>query len=185
MTSSGSVNNGGCIFKITPSGQYTIIRSLSINTDGGRPQGRLIQATDGNFYGINNAGGSFGYGTIFKLTTANAYTVLKSFNGTTDGASSYGSLVQGTEGVLYGIPKAGLVQGTDGAFFGTTSTGGTSGVGAIFRITTTPSFSVLRQLNMATDGGAPLSGFIIAPKIALVANPQSNLATNEDGDIFL
>ncbi len=82
------------------------------------------------------------------------------------------------------IPKAGLVQGTDGAFFGTTSTAGTGGVGTIFRITTTPSFSVLRQLNMATDGGAPLTGFI-APKIALVANPQSNLATNEDVDIFL
>lgn len=72
------------------------------------------------------------------------------------------------------------MQGTDGAFYGTTNIGGTYNTGTIFRITSAKAFTVLRHLKMATDGGLPTGGFIIAPKITLTATPQSNLATNED-----
>ncbi|WP_018611489.1 choice-of-anchor tandem repeat GloVer-containing protein [Segetibacter koreensis] len=145
MTSSGSINNGGCIFKITSSGTYTIIRSLSVNTDGGRPQGHLIQTADGNFYGINYAGGVYGYGNIFKMTPSGQYTVLKSFN-KTDGGQSYGS----------------LVQADDGAFYGMTYLGGKYSYGVIFRITSSGSYTVIRHLN-ATDGVYP-SGDLIQAK---------------------
>ncbi len=145
MMSSGSVNNGGCIFKITSSGSYTIIRSLSINTDGGRSQGHLVQTSDGSFYGTNNAGGANGYGTIFKLTTSGQYTVLKSFT-KTDGSNPNGS----------------VVQASDGAFYGMASGGGTYNYGVIFRITSTGSYKVIRHLNVA-DGAYP-SGDLIQAK---------------------
>jgi uncharacterized repeat protein (TIGR03803 family) len=143
---SGTVNNGGGIFKISPSGTYTIVRSLSINTDGGRPNGKLIQATDGNFYGVNYAGGTYGYGTIFKLTTAGVYTVLRAFNYKPDGGNSYGSVMQARDGNLYGM----------------TYWGGNNNSGTIFKITTAGVYTVLRHLASATDGAYPRGDLIQA-----------------------
>jgi uncharacterized repeat protein (TIGR03803 family) len=82
--------------------------------DGSYPTDKLIQATDGNFYGTTTAGGAstacaLGCGTVFKITTAGTLTTLHSFD-STDGAS----------------PAAGLFQATNGIFYGTTPSGGTS-----------------------------------------------------------
>jgi uncharacterized repeat protein (TIGR03803 family) len=84
-------------------------------------------------------------------------------NGTTDGKAPRGNLLVGSDGNLYGM----------------TSIGGTNNVGTIFKITTAGTFTVLRQLNMTTDGGNPFGGLIIAPVNNLVATPQS-VTTNED-----
>jgi hypothetical protein len=47
-------------------------------------------------------------GVIFKITPAGAETVLYSFQGgTTDGMNPQGSLVQGTNGDLYGMTVLG------------------------------------------------------------------------------
>ncbi|MFT3704905.1 MAG: Ig-like domain-containing protein [Agriterribacter sp.] len=195
-TSSGSINNGGAIFKITPAGVYSIVRSLSINTDGGRPQGTLVQATDGNFYGINNAGGVNGYGTIFRLTPTGTYTVLKVLS-KADGGNSYGSLIQAKDGNLYGMsywggtanygiifritltgtytvlrslasatdgayPYGDLLEAKDGSLYGMTSSGGINYNGTIFKITTTGTFTVVRSLNTSTDGGSPTGNLVQA-----------------------
>jgi uncharacterized repeat protein (TIGR03803 family) len=167
MTSGGSINNGGAIFKLTPSGTYTILRSLSINTDGGRPQGHLIQATDGFLYGINNAGGVNGYGTIFKIKTdGTSYTVLKSMVNTT-GANSYGS----------------LVQASDGNFYGMTNLGGTANRGVIFRITPAGTYTVLRNLNGTTDGQYPF-GDLIQAKDGFLYGMTNSAGANYTGTIF-
>jgi uncharacterized repeat protein (TIGR03803 family) len=110
-----------------------------------------------------NDGGMYNGGTIFRITTDGTLTILRHLTKATDGAN----------------PKCGLVLGSDGAFYGTASSGGTYNAGTIFRITTAKSFSVLRHFNMAKDGGTPQGGFVIAPKVSLVANPQS-VTTNED-----
>lgn len=137
MTASGGASTAGTIFKITTAGVFTVIRSFNYSPDGAAPHGHLILGTDGNFYGITSSGGVNGYGTIFKMTTAGTYTVLRSFNGTTDGGPSYGSITEGTDGDLYGI----------------TYGGGTNGLGTIFKIAKTGgSFSVLRNFSYTTDG---------------------------------
>lgn len=107
--------------------------------------------------------GLYGKGVIFKISTAGIITKLKDLNGTTDG----------------GNPKGSLIQGSDGAFYGTASTGGANKAGTIFRIAGT-TYSILHNFNMAINGGVPLGGLIIAPKITLLANPQNGLTTNED-----
>jgi uncharacterized repeat protein (TIGR03803 family) len=77
-TSAGGGGNAGTIFKITPSGILTVIN----NFDSGHPvngyqaYGGLALGTDGILYGSTIFGGSGGNGTLFKITTAGAYTVL-------------------------------------------------------------------------------------------------------------
>lgn len=152
-------------YKIKPDGtSFTVLHTFAYSTEGTTPSASLVRGTDGAFYGTMNSGGASSSGTIFKITTSGAVTVLRSLNGTTDG----------------GTPKGSLIQGSDGAFYGTTTLGGTNKVGTIFRITTAKAFTVLRSFNMATDGGTPLGGLILAPKITLVANAQSGLTTTED-----
>lgn len=203
MTSAGGTNTYGTIFKLTPSGTYTVLRHLSYASDGSNPRGHLVQAQDGNFYGITRGGGANGFGTIFKITPSGTYTVLRSFNGTTDGGSSYSSLTMGTDGNLYGITYSGgtfnlgtifkittggtftvlrsfngttdggnsqsdLTLATDGNFYGTCYSGGTTGNGTIFKITPSGTYTVLKNLASTTDG----------------ATPYGNLFQNSDGVLF-
>ncbi len=75
-TFTGPIANGGMntygngtVFQITANGVLTTLYSFgSVANDGANPEGGLIQATDGNFYGVTYNGGSNGYGTIFRLS---------------------------------------------------------------------------------------------------------------------
>jgi uncharacterized repeat protein (TIGR03803 family) len=42
--------------------------SFTGGSDGGYPGVRLVQGSDGNFYGTTYRGGQAGYGTVFRLT---------------------------------------------------------------------------------------------------------------------
>ena len=107
------------MFKITPAGAETVLYSFTnAGVDGANPFAGLIQASDGNFYGTTEFGGTSGYGTVFKITPAGAETVLYSFT---------------NAGVDGGYPQAGLIQGSDGNLYGTTFFGGTGSVGTVFR----------------------------------------------------
>jgi uncharacterized repeat protein (TIGR03803 family) len=119
----------GTVFKITPGGKLTTLYGSfcypQCGTNGGSPMGGLIQATDGNFYGTTTIGGANGGGTVFKITPQGTLTTLYSFCAQTncsDGAQ----------------PSSTLVQGTDGDLYGTTSAGGdaTCNCGTAFRLTT-------------------------------------------------
>ena len=151
-TACGQTNGCGTIFRVTPLGRLTSLYSFCTQVncaDGASPYGGLVQGTDGNFYGTTTAGGAFGYGTVFKLTTSGKLTTLHSFD-YGDGA----------------YPQAALILGTDGNFYGTTPNGGASGVaGTLFSITPagqlTTLYSFCSKANCA-DGNGPFSGLIQA-----------------------
>jgi uncharacterized repeat protein (TIGR03803 family) len=140
---------GGCgtIFKITTTGTLTTLHSFDL-TDGGNPGG-LVQATDGNFYGMTYSGGASNSncttgtcGTVFKITPVGALTTLHIFD-YTDGAN----------------PSAALIQANDGNFYGTTGGGGNcttfaGGCGTVFRITATGTLTMLHSFDK-TDGALP------------------------------
>lgn len=203
VTSGGGANTYGTIFKLTPAGVYTVLRHLSYAADGTNPRGHLVQGKDSAFYGMTYGGGSLGYGTIFKITATGTYTVLRHMNRPTDGGQSYGSLVEGSDGNLYGMaysggtfgygtifkitkagvftvlrhlnstadgayPQGDLVQGTDGNLYGSCYSGGTFGNGTIFKITKAGIYTVLRNLSASIDGG----------------NPFGNLYQNADGVLY-
>jgi uncharacterized repeat protein (TIGR03803 family) len=98
----------------SPAQPFTTLSSFD-GTNGGDPN-RLVQGTDGNFYGTTVNGGATrpcppnndgpGCGTVFEITPTGVLTTLHSFNGS-DGSGPNG-----------------LIQGSDGKFYGTTSLGG-------------------------------------------------------------
>lgn len=131
------------------SGTESVLHSFSgPPTDGREPYGSLIQASDGNFYGMTNLGGASNLGTVFEITPGGTETVLHSFQGApTDGASPLGS----------------LIQGSDGNFYGVTSAGGTSNNGVVFKITPGGTETVLHSFQgNPTDGAAPRGSLVQA-----------------------
>lgn len=66
----GGANGDGFIFQVTLSGAATVLYSFSASVNSGTspdPSG-VIQATDGNLYGITTQGGADGDGTVYRLT---------------------------------------------------------------------------------------------------------------------
>lgn len=118
-TEMGGANNAGTVFKVTPAGVETVLWSFGGGNDGVNPWAKLIQASDGNFYGTTEEGGVNNTGTIFKLTPSGVETVLHSFgsNDTSDGVQ----------------PFAGLIQASDGTFYGTTIGAGANFAGTVFK----------------------------------------------------
>ena len=99
-TTSGS--GGGVAFQITPSGTLTILHTFTCGSDGCNQCGGLVQATDGNFYGTNNEGGTGGQGTIFRVSSTGAFATLYEFDDYALGGNPQVTLLQHTNGVLYG-----------------------------------------------------------------------------------
>jgi len=146
-TSQGGASNAGTVFQLTPAGALTVLYAFTGgSTDGATPYARLIQGTDGNFYGTTVSGGTSNAGTVFQLTPAGTLTVLYAFTGGPDGATPY----------------AGLIQATDGNFYGTTVGGGTSSAGTVFQLTPAGAVSVLYAFTGGANGATPFAGLIQA-----------------------
>jgi uncharacterized repeat protein (TIGR03803 family) len=130
------------------------LHSFTGPPDGSLPEGALIQARDGNFYGTTLYGGAFtsnggqpwGLGTVFRMAPDGAVTILASFNGTNG---------------MY--PRGALLQGSDGNFYGATINGGPDypydSNGTIFRFTPEGGITNLATLSGAS-GSWPLGDLI-------------------------
>ena len=111
-TLDGGASGYGVVFRMTPAGKLTVLHNMNGTTDGSAPYAGLVQATDGNFYGVNAYGGAAstycpaGCGAIFKITSSGAFSVLYNFDMTT-GQLPYTTLYQHTNGVLYGATQLG------------------------------------------------------------------------------
>jgi len=166
----GGANGLGAVFKIAMcSGILTDLYSFSNNTDGLRPTGPIMQASDGNFYGTTFGGGSEDaiWGSIFRLTQAGQHTTLYSFNGQPDGA----------------YPVSALIQGTDGNIYGTTSFGGTNNRGMVFKMTLNGSLNDLYSFSSGSDGSTPFSGVLQGMDGNLYGITEAG-GTYGDGTIF-
>jgi uncharacterized repeat protein (TIGR03803 family) len=118
-TYQGGEYNAGTVFKITPSGTYTLLHSFSFQAptyDGQLPIAGLTLGTDGNFYGTTAYGGTQNGGAIFEITPAGKETVLYNF-----------CVVSCYDGF---IPTTPMVLHTDGIFYGNTA--GNSNGGSVF-----------------------------------------------------
>jgi uncharacterized repeat protein (TIGR03803 family) len=111
VTTSGGSAGGGAVYKISPSGQTTVLYSFTGGTDGGSPWGNVTLDAAGNLYGTTASGGTAGCGIVFKLSPSSQETVLYNF-----------TLTAGVDG---GAPYAGVTLDSAGDIYGTTGWGGT------------------------------------------------------------
>jgi uncharacterized repeat protein (TIGR03803 family) len=75
--------------------------------DGGSPWAPPIQDKLGNFYGTTWAGGTKGWGPVYKVDPAGKETILHSFVGGKDGAGPWAGLIMDAAGNLYGTTNTG------------------------------------------------------------------------------
>ena len=127
----GAVNGGGGIaYKLTPGPwkQTVLYRFPQQGKDAADPSAQLLRASNGKLYGTASQGGLYGDGAVFELTpptgteTAWTETILHSFDGT-DGQLVSGRLLEGKNGVLYGVASSGGVStdlGGNGVVFALT-----------------------------------------------------------------
>lgn len=142
VTQRGGAAGLGVIFEVSTTGSWRSLGEFSGAAGtraGANPAGGLLLNTDGALYGTAEFGGTNGFGTCFKITTAVSpvYTVLRDFADPT-GSQPCGTLVRGADGLLYGA----------------TANGGTSGWGTVFKITTTGTHSPLANFT-GESGTAP------------------------------
>jgi uncharacterized repeat protein (TIGR03803 family) len=126
---------------------YAQSRYEVTNPLDGTASGRLVQASNGNFYGVTYIGGDYGFGTVFRMTVDGVLTTIASFT------------------PEMGVPAvgSGLMQASDGDLYGTTEGGATFG-GSVFRVTLSDGkLSTWAAFDLAANGSSP-SGRLIEGK---------------------
>jgi uncharacterized repeat protein (TIGR03803 family) len=142
---------------------FTLLYSFAGgSSDGETPYHSLIQASNGDFYGTTEVGGSGNGGTVFQITSSGTETLFYSF---------------------LGIPYAdsGLTQGSDGNFYGTTSTGGTNGTGTVFKLTPSGAETVL--FSFPAGASNPYCGLVQGIDGNFYGTTGA-LGTSDDGTVF-
>ncbi len=157
-----SPGSGNYIYRVTPGGQMSTMYTLPPNSIAYTYFVPLIQANDGNFYGVTPTGGKFEYGTLYRVTPSGQYTLLYSFP---KGAAAFPqALIQASDGNLYGASlgwnqsalyrlslsgeytvlhvmtgpegqcQCNIIQGSDGVIYGVALNGGPYGAGSVFAL---------------------------------------------------
>jgi len=174
-----SVGGYGTVFQVTPEGTVATLCNFpdGVASGGASPEGGLVQANDGNFYGTTS-------GTVFKCTPGGTLMAVALSN-----FGTAGRLIQATDGNLYGLTADGGVNG-DGSVFRinpassmttiysfTSGEGGSTGPALVqasdgnlygvtqstfFKITLGGTLTTLHTFVSKTDGGLPNAGLVQA-----------------------
>lgn len=128
----------GVRFQAHAQTQFSTVHNFT-GADGAYSMAGLIEGPDGALYGTTTRGGNSSLGTVFRLDPATGtLTTLHHFAGA-DGA----------------VPYAGVIQGRDGLLYGLTSQGGNADTGTVFRLNpVTLAFTTLHHF-AGNDGAVP------------------------------
>jgi uncharacterized repeat protein (TIGR03803 family) len=146
-TYQGGASGFGTVFLLTPGGTETVLYAFAGgSSDGANPDAGVARDSDGNLYVTTLKGGPSNAGAVYKLTPTRIETLLHAFvGGSSDGATPYATLVEGSDGNLYG----------------TTSAGGSSGDGMVFEVTPAGTETILHVFaGGSSDGAQPWAGLI-------------------------
>jgi len=100
----------GVVFKLTRSGQETVLHTFTGSTDGAWPSNALVMDPAGNLYGTAYYGGDLqcnyglGCGTVFKIDASGQFSVIHTFKGK-EGAFPRALIAVGEK--LYGVTDGG------------------------------------------------------------------------------
>src|SRR5579871_1620820 len=142
-TYQGGPNGYGTVFQLSTDGAtFNVLHSFSYS-DGGYVIAGVAQGSDGNLYGTTQQGGSTGYGTAYQVSTdGTVFNTIHNFNTSSDGYYPDGTLIQGTDGMLYGTDQY----------------GGPNGYGNVFQLSKDGTvFNIVHSFNY-NDGYYPYAG---------------------------
>lgn len=137
--------SAGELFKISPSGDFTVVHTFTGNSNGDAalPGSGLIAGSDGYLYGVSIAGGTPNVGTIYRVDPSSGdEAALYNFCSTSSCPAGFG-------------PGPVLAQDTDGTIFGNTS--GNSNGGSRFFSFDTGLGPFVRTLTQSGDVGAKVT----------------------------
>ena len=158
-TTSQLASGNGTVFAVTENEGFKTLHKFMGARPGGFPIGGLVQASNGLFYGTTSTGGAhLKGGTVFSITAAGGFRTIYSFCAKadcTDGANPMATLIQASDGNLYGTTYNG----------GANTTSCDGGCGTIFKIT--PAGTLTTVYNFCSqsgcvDGYYPESGLVQA-----------------------
>ncbi len=169
-TSEGGAYSYGTVYKVTESGDETVLHSFKGGPSDGRfPIASLVRDAEGNLYGTTTMGGAASFGTVFRLAENGDETLLHSF-----GASKHDGR----------YPSAGLAFGPDGSLYGTTQEGGDFGFGTIFKVEKNGEETVLHSFaGNPSDGQYPIASLAQDAKGNFYGTTELGGASN-DGTVF-
>jgi len=111
----GGAYGRGTVYRITSAGEATILHSFSGGSDGLGPLGGLLRVGD-DFYGTTSGSPPASHGTVFRISTTTPLETIFSFSGT-DGSRPFATLIQGSDGWLYGTALFGGTAGSNGTLY--------------------------------------------------------------------
>jgi uncharacterized repeat protein (TIGR03803 family) len=158
LTSTGAAIGAFALACGAQAASFQTLYQFSGATDGSAPTGRLVPGPSGSFFGVTQAGGASGNGTVFRLDRTLSrsgpwrLTTLYSFTGGSDAATP-NNLTADMAGNLYGTSSAG------GGSSVCTNNGAVIGCGTVFELSPAPGGGwrerVLYPFQGTTDGQAP------------------------------
>lgn len=148
----GATQLDGTVFRLTKqknSKALHVFRNNQIQPgDGAFPVSAVVMDSQGNLYGTTENGGTYGLGTVYKVSASGTETILHSFGGSQgDGVNPASPLLLSAQGNLYGttLDHVGV---------------GCSPCGTVFEITPSGVETVLYTFAGGSDGTTPFGGLI-------------------------
>jgi uncharacterized repeat protein (TIGR03803 family) len=171
----GGAYGFGVVFMVSASGKERTLYSFTGDMDGAYPFGGVVLDAKGNLYGTTSGGGTYGKGTVFKVSPSGQESILHSFTGGADGANPYSRLILDAKRNLYGTT------------FGGGGTGCNGGCGTVFKVTPSGKESVLysfcQNYPNCADGENPVYSLIFDDQGNLYGTTFSG-GTDDEGTVF-
>lgn len=171
-TLGGGLWGEGSLFKLSPTGDFTLLHSFlgGDNLVGCKPQAGLTLSPDGSMAGVNSFCGAQGAGTLFKVSSEGAVTLLHTLSPRAHGSQ----------------PLGGLARRSDGRYYGTTSQNGKGGCGSVFSKSESPrgSFKLLHAFAADGSDGCDPRGTLIVGKDGALYGTTTYGGANGSGTIF-
>jgi uncharacterized repeat protein (TIGR03803 family) len=183
-TSNGGGDGFGAVYKLSPGTSdwsETTLYSFANGKDGRFPFPGLAMDAAGNLYGMTSYGGSFGWGTVYRLApTAGGtwkFTLLHAFSGGQGG------------GIVSSFESTALILDAAGNLYGTSAFGGTYPLsGLVFKLAPTTSgpwtFSVLYDFTGGTDGDYALCRRLTMDALGNIYGTTSAGGAHSTGVVF-
>jgi len=160
VTRGGGDSFDGTVYSISLAGDYQVLHSFNLSVDGAQPGPDLLEASDGNFYGVTSFSAR-----LVRIDAAGNSTTLHSFTS--------------------GDEPGELIQAADGRLFGLTQRGGVDAGGTIYAVPLSGGFTTIHDFRQGDSDGRP-NGVIQASNGQFYGTTRLNAPTGRGrtGTVF-